>query len=363
MIPWAKPEFWGKEQEYITQALTSTWISGGEFVDRFEHEFATYCGVPYALTSSNGTTAIHMAYLALGIGPGDEVIIPGFGFLAAANIAIQMGAKPVFSEVDPTTWCITAAEIEKCLSPHTKVIVPIHTLGNVCLMDEIISLAETLKIPIIEDAAEAFTSRYKNRLAGTMGTIGTFSFQATKIITTGEGGMVITEDKELYDDMWLYRNHGMLRKQYYWHELAGYNFRLTNLQAALGCAQMEKLPQIVQERKRVHKCYVKHLSKISGLSLQQFLPVVDPVIWAIAVKLDLDAYPQGRDAVIVGMKELGIETRPGFYTPSLQKHLYDCPPLPICEEISRQVISLPTYPTLDDEHIEQICTKLNSLRK
>ena len=363
MIPWAKPDFWGKEQEYVNQALTSTWISGGEFVDRFEYDFATYCGVPFALTSSNGTTAIHMAYLALGIGPGDEVIIPGFGFLAAANIAIQMGAKPVFTEVDPTTWCMTAAEIEKCMSPRTKVIVPIHTFGNVCLMDEIVLLAKIQNIPIIEDVAEAFTSRYKNRLAGTMGTIGTFSFQATKIITTGEGGIVITENKELYDDMWLYRNHGMLRKRYYWHELAGHNFRLTNLQAALGCAQMEQLPHIIQERKRIHKSYVGHLSKISGLTLQQFLPEVDPVIWAIAVKLDPGAYPQGRDIVITQMKEFGIETRPGFYAPSLQQHLYDCPPLPICEEISRQALSLPTYPTLDDELIEQICTKLNGLRK
>ena len=363
MIPWAKPDFWGKEQEYITQALASTWISGGEFVDRFEHDFATYCGVPYALTSSNGTTAIHMAYLALGIGPGDEVIIPGFGFLAAANIAIQMGAKPVFTEVDPTTWCMTAAEIEKCMSPRTKVIVPIHTFGNVCMMDEIVLLAKTQNIPIIEDVAEAFTSRYKKRLAGTMGTIGTFSFQATKIITTGEGGMVITENKELFDDMWLYRNHGMLRKRYYWHELAGHNFRLTNLQAALGCAQMEQLPQIIQERKRIHKSYVGHLSKISGLTLQQFQPEVNPVIWTVAVKLDPGAYPQGRDIVITQMKELGIETRPGFYAPSLQQHLYDCSPLPICEEISRQALSLPTYPTLDDELIEQICTKLNGLRK
>lgn len=361
-IPWAKPDFWGNEQEYVAQALTSTWISGGAFVDRLERDFADYCGVQYALTASNGTTALHMAYLALSVGPGDEVIAPGFGFLAVANMALHVGAKPVFVEVDPATWCVTAAEIEKRLSPRTKVIVPVHTYGNVCAMDEILNLANDRGIPVVEDAAEAFASRYKNRLAGTMATIGTFSFQATKTITTGEGGMVVTERKDLHDMMWLYRNHGMLRKQYYWHELAGHNFRLTNLQAALGCAQLEKLDRIIAERKRVHNQYQWHLSDFPGLTLQHFPPEVDPVLWAIAAKLDPSAFPQGRNTVMQQMKQAQIETRPGFYAPSLMD-LYDCPRLPVCEDISRQVISLPTFPTLRDDQIESICARLKSLRR
>lgn len=359
-IPWAKPNFWGNEQRYVARALTSTWISSGSFVERLERGFVSYCGVQYALTASNGTTALHMAFLALGIGPGDEVIVPGFAFMAAANVALHVGAKPVFAEIGPVTWCVTAAEIEKRLSPRTKVIVPVHTYGNVCSMDEILDLANAKGIPVVEDAAEAFTSRYKNRLAGTMGTIGTFSFHATKTITTGEGGMVVTENKELFERMSLYRNHGMRRKRY-WHELAGHNFRLTNLQAALGCAQMEKRGEIIRERKRVHASYQRHLVNASGLAPQHFPPEVDPVLWAIAVKLDPRAYPQGRDTVMHQLQQAQIETRPGFYAASMMD-LYRCPKLPICEEVSQWVISLPTYPSLQDDQIEFICTELKCLR-
>ncbi|NQT27545.1 DegT/DnrJ/EryC1/StrS family aminotransferase [candidate division KSB1 bacterium] len=361
-IPWAKPVFTGLEREFLVNALESTWVSGGPFLDRLERDLANYCKLEYALTVSNGTAALHMAYLALGIGSGDEVVVPGFAFLAAANIALLVGAKPVFAEVDPKTWCMNAAQIEKCITNRTKAIVPVHTYGNVCDMDDILDLAAQKNLPVIEDAAEAFASKYKGKPAGAMGDIGTFSFQATKTITTGEGGMVITNQKELYDKMALYRSHGMLRKTYYWHELPGHNFRLTNLQAALGCAQFENLENIIRERKRIHEKYINCLSRNSGISLQMFPLNVDPVLWAIAVKLDPRAYPQGRDRVIEQMKEEQIETRPGFYAPSFMKHIYECQKLPICEEISRQVISLPTYVSLQNEQIEFVCQKLLALK-
>jgi perosamine synthetase len=362
-IPWAKPVFWGNEQKYVAEALTSTWISGGPFLDRFESDFAQYCGMPYALTSSNGTTALHLAYLALGLKTGDEVILPGFAFMGAANMSLYIGAKPVFADVDPQTWCLRAAEIEKNLTPRTKLIVPIHTYGNVCEMDTIMQIANSHRIAVVEDVAEAFACRYKNRLAGVFGAIGTFSFQATKTITTGEGGMVITSDENLYDRMVLYRSHGMRRKQYYWHDLAGHNFRLTNLQAAVGVAQMEKLEQIVKERRRVHSQYINFLSNVPGLHFQYFPPAVDPVLWAIAVKLDTIAFPQGRDAVIAEMMQCGIETRPGFVAPRFMDHIYVCPALPISEELSKNVLSLPTYPTLRDEQICFICDQLKKLRR
>lgn len=361
-IPWAKPDFWGREQEYLTEALKSTWISGGPFVERFEQDISTYCGMRYALAVSNGTTALQLAYLALGLNPGDEIIVPGFAFLAVANMALNMGVIPIFAEVDPDTWCLTAEAAEKCLSPRTKAIVPVHTYGNVCDMDGILELAGQHNIPIIEDTAEAFTSRYKGKLAGTMSAIGSFSFQATKMITTGEGGMVITDNEEWYKKMALYRSHGLLRKTYYWHELPGYNFRLTNLQAALGVAQMERLQKIVDERKRVHLNYRKLLENVPGITLQHFTPHVDAVLWAIALKLDPKVYPQGRDVVLRQMRDALIETRPGFYTPSQMPHIYNCPQLPVCEEIARQVISLPTYPTLSNDQIKYICETLKGLR-
>ena len=362
IIPWAGPVFWGNEKEYVDQALSSTWISGGPFVDRFENEFIKCCGSQYALSASNGTTALHMAYLALGLGPGDEVIVPGFGFLAAANLTLHLGATPVFVEVDPNSWCITASSIERCITKNTKLIVPVHTYGNVCLMDEIISLAKANGIDVVEDAAEAFASRYKGKFAGTFGKIGTFSFQATKTITTGEGGMVVTDDKELMKKMSLFRSHGMLRKTYYWHELPGHNFRLTNLQAALGCAQMEHLDSIILKRNRIHQQYRLQLENINGLELQYFPSEVDPVLWAMAVKLDKKAYPQGRDSVMAKMKDMMIETRPGFYTPSNFSYFQN-QQLPICEEISSQTISLPTLCTLTDEQVDFICQQLIKLKR
>ena len=361
-IPWAKPELLGNEQQYVSEAVSSTWISGGPFVDRFEEEFSNYCGARYAMTASNGTTALHMAYLALAVGPGDEVVVPGFAFMAAANVALHLGARPVFTEVDPDTWCMTASAVEKVLSPKTKLIVPVHTYGNMCDMDPIMSLAQSKSVAVLEDAAEAFGSRYKNHLAGTQGLLGTFSFHATKTITTGEGGMVITSRQELHDRMYLYRNHGMLRTRY-WHELPGHNFRLTNLQAALGCAQLERIDQILEDRRRIYATYRDHLSKIPGVSMQVFPPDVDPVVWAVAVKLDPQAYPQGRDEVIRELQESQIETRNGFYAASTLQHLYNSPTLPVCEDLARSVISLPTYTALDESEINYVCSQLESLRR
>lgn len=362
-IPWAKPDFWGKEKEYVLEALTSTWISGGLFVDKFEKEVLQYYGSQYALSTSNGTTALHMAFLALGLKAGDEIIVPGFGFLAAANIASLMGAKPVFTEVDPDTWCVRAADIERWITPRTKIIVPVHTYGNVCAMDEIMELAHKKSIAVVEDAAESFGSRYKGKLSGSFGTIGSFSFQATKTITTGEGGMVITDRQDLSDSMALYRSHGLKRKKHYWHELPGHNFRLTNMQAALGCAQFEKLDDIIRERKRVHDQYKKQFNSFAGVSMQVFYPEVDPVLWAMAVKLDPDSYPQGRDAVLEQMSKVDIETRPGFYTAYGMKHLHQSPCLLVCEELSAQIISVPSFPTLTNEQIKHVCNQFKRLRR
>ncbi len=359
-IPWAKPTLWGNEKSYIDEALSSTWISAGPFVDRLEADFRQQTGSSFALAVSNGTTSIHLAYLALGIGPGDEVIVPGFGFMAAANVALHVGAKPVFVEVDPDTWCLKADAVESKITTKTKLIVPIHTYGNVCEMDKILALGKAHQIDILEDAAEALFSRYKGRLAGTLGTLGSYSFQATKTITTGEGGMVVTNDHELNIKMRLYRSHGMDQKRY-WHEVPGHNFRLTNLQAALGCAQFEHLDEIITERRRVHDTYRNLLRKVSGLTLQDFTTHVEPVLWAMAVRIDPKAYPQGRDQLIAQLLDENIETRPGFYAAS-QMNIYDCKPLPVCEAISCQVISLPTFPTLAEWEIHFISERLKALR-
>ena len=360
IIPWAKPDFWGKERQYVVEALDSTWISGGPFVDQLEQSFSALSGGARALAVSNGTTAIHLAYLAIGIQAGDEIVVPGFGFLAAANVALHMAARPVFCEVDPRTWCMRAEDVAPVLTARTRAIVVVHTYGNVCDMAPILALANQRGIPVIEDAAEAFPSRYRGQLAGTLGTIGTFSFQATKTITTGEGGMVVTRDDALCERMMLYRSHGLRRKKHYWHEVPGLNCRLTNMQAALGCAQMEKLGRIVAERLRVYATYSSRLARMSGVTLQVFRPEVEPVVWAIAVQLDPAVFPQGRDSVLQQRLEAGIETRPGFYSPG-QLEYFDCPPLATCDALAASIVSLPSYPTLTEPEIERICTQLAKL--
>ena len=215
---------------------------------------------------------------------------------------------------------------------------------------------------MIEDAAESFASKYKGRMSGTVGLMGTYSMHATKTITTGEGGMVVTASDELKNKMLLYRSHGMSRLRY-WHDVAGHNFRLTNMQAALGCAQLEKLDLIIAERRRMLATYSRYLGKISGVEMQHFPAEVDPVAWVVAVKLDPRAFPQGRDQVIRDLETAHIETRPGFYTPTKMSHLYSAAPLPISDDVSEWVIALPSFPSLTDEQIELICSQLERLRR
>lgn len=359
-IPWAKPEFLGNERNYVDKALTSTWISDGSFVRRFENDLSRIMGIPYSVSTSNGTTAIHLAYLALNIGRGDEIIVPGFGFLAAANIALHVGAKPVFVDIIDNNFCINPDKIENAISDRTKAIVPIHTYGNVCDMKRIMDIASSRKIPVIEDTAEAPFSQYKNEYAGTIGDLGCFSFQATKTITTGEGGLVATNNESLYEKMCLYRNHGMLKKRY-WHEVPGHNFRLTNVQAAIGCAQLEKLELIIRERRRIYAQYRKHLNHVRGFRLQSFSPDVKPVPWTFAVYLDPEVFPQGRDRVMEQLNQTGIETRPGFYASSLLT-IYKKHTVPLAENMSRHVICLPTYISLQNGQIQTICEEIKKLR-
>lgn len=361
-IPWASPHYWGNEERYVLDALQSTWISGGPYVERLEENFARYCDTPHAIATSNGTTALHLAYLALDLRPGDEVIVPGFGFMAAANIALHVGARPVFCEVDPQTWCMTATAVEKCLTPRTRAIVPIHSYGNVCDMTPIMELADSRGLFVIEDAAEAIGSKYCGRMAGTIAPLGIYSFHATKTITTGEGGAVVTNHGDLRDRMRLFRSHGMSSRRY-WHDVAGHNFRLTNMQAAIGCAQLEQIETITQERDRVYQTYRRLFQNEEGVTLQHFSDKVEAVVWAIALKLDPTAFPQGRDAVIDRLKEMGVETRPGFYSASTMPHIFGEMRLPVCEDLSQQVISLPSGPTLTEEDIAYVHASFRSCKR
>lgn len=360
MIAWAEPTLWGREEEYVVDALRSTWISGGSYVDRLEVDFARYVDARHLLTVANGTAALHLAYLGVGIGVADEVIVPGFAFMAAANMACMVGATPVFADVDPATWCITADTVSPLITSRTKAIVAVHTYGNVCSLESLLALAEERGVTVIEDAAESIGSKYRGRMSGTIAPVGTYSFHATKTITTGEGGAVATRDATVASRMRLYRSHGMSRTRYL-HEVTGHNFRLTNLQAAVGCAQLEQIDRIVAKRADVWSMYRSRLQALQGVTMQVVEAEVDPVMWAVGVRLDSMKYPQGRDAVIDQMAALGIETRPGFYPASAMPHLYGPQSLPNSEMLSASIIVLPSSPSLNAKHINRICDALASL--
>lgn len=361
MIPWAKPCLFGNEIDYVVDALQSTWISGGEYVDRFEENFAGLIGTEYALTASNGTTALHLALLALEIGPGDEVIVPDFTFVACGNTVLYTGARPVYVDIDPNTWCIDPEQVEKAINEKTKAIIPVHLYGNVCEMDALTKIAAKNNLYIIEDVAEAMFSKYKGRYAGSFGDISCFSFQATKTITMGEGGAVLTNDKKLIDRMKILRSHGMREGKRYWHDVIGYNYRLTNMQAALGCAQLEKKDHLINEKLRIYKRYMENLSDIEGIKLQYIPPEVEPVIWAVALKIEPDYFKGNRDFLISELLKRGIETRPGFYPFSVMP-MYDATSLPVSESIGNSVLSLPSFPSISNIEIDFICEQLKSLR-
>lgn len=356
-IPYSIPCFGGNEEKYVSDAVKSTWISGGLYVGQLEKWLSSILTTRHTLVVSNGTTALHLAYLGLGIKPGDEIIVPGFAFMTAANIALNMNAVPVFADVDQDTWCVTAKSIEAKITNKTKLIVPVHTYGNVCDMDSI----NELGLPVIEDAAEALFSKYNGKYCGTFGDIGTFSMHATKTLTTGEGGFVVCNDDSIVDTMVIYRNHGRRENGGYFHVRAGYNFRMTNMQAALGCAQTENANTIISERKRVYDTYKRFLSNKSGIKLQEYSSHVEPVVWSVAATIDDSVFRQGRDGVIADLGEYGIESRPGFVS-SNRLNYFSVHSVPISETLGNSVISLPTYPQLSDIDIEYVCECLFTLR-
>ena len=359
-IAWAKPALAGREKEYVEDALLSSWISGGRYVERFEREFASLYSVPYVLTVTSGTAALYLALRALGIGPGDEVIVPGFTFAAPVNMVIETGATPVYADVDSSTWCLDTPSVRESITSRTKAILAVHLYGNVCEMEALQEMARQSGLFIIEDVAQAAFSRYKGRYAGTWGDISCFSFHATKTIAMGEGGCVLTSREAYYTQMHILRDHGMSRDKRYWHDVRGYNFRLTNLQAAVGCAQLERIKDIISRRRQIYGWYYRHLNDVRGITLQAFNPETEPVVWTLAVKLDPAFFKGERDFVMNALSCVGIETRPGFY-PFSAMPLYQAPRLPVAEEVAGRIICLPFYPDLLEEQVALICGEVKKL--
>ncbi|MCT7487122.1 aminotransferase class I/II-fold pyridoxal phosphate-dependent enzyme [Aliarcobacter cryaerophilus] len=344
-FPVAIPNLNGNEFKYLTDAFMSTWISSsGEYIGRFENEFSKYSDCKYGVACSNGTVAIHLALVALGIGEGDEVIVPDLTFAATINTVLHANATPVIVDVEENSWCIDPKEIEKAITPKTKAIIPVHIYGQACDMDSIMKIAKKHNLKVIEDCAEAHGAMYSGQKVGSFGDIGCFSFYGNKVITTGEGGMCVTNSFELDEKMRVLRDHGMSKTKRYWHDVIGYNYRMTNLQAAIGLAQLERIEDIHKNRKMYEENYKEILDKKS-FTFQQDIENRTRITWLASVLLDENI---NREDFILKLKEQGIDGRPFFY-PLSDMEIYKpyCKSeTPITHKLSKVGLNLPTYESL-----------------
>lgn len=363
MIPVSEPCLRGKELEYVTDCINTNWISSiGKYVTQFEEMFACFCGTTYAAATSSGTTALHLALEALSIGEGDEVIIPDLTFVASANAVLYCGAKPIFVDVDGNTWNIAPAKIEERITERTKAIMVVHLYGHPCDMDAIMKIAQRHNLKVVEDAAEAHGAEYKKKRVGSFGDAGVFSFYGNKIITTGEGGMITTSDAELVEKIRFLRDHAMSKKRRYWHDILGYNYRLTNIQAAIGVAQMEQIDDFIEIKRRNAALYNSLLGGMNGITLPPEADGCKNVYWMYSVLIE-DDFGLSRDKVMVRLKEKGVDTRPFFY-PLHRMPIYKRDGVyPVVEELSRKGINLPSATTLKENDIHTVYTALTTIKR
>ncbi len=361
-LPVAEPKLGEKELNYISECVLTGWISSsGKFVNRFEEMFASFCGTNNAIATSNGTAALHLALLALGIGQGDEVIIPTLTFIATANAVAYTGAKPVFVDSEMETWNIDPALIENAITAKTKAIIPVHLYGHPANMGPLLRIAKKHGLAVLEDAAEAHGSAYKGKPVGSMGDIGTFSFYGNKIITTGEGGMVVTNRPDLADKIKLLRDHGMSSKHRYWHTVLGYNYRMTNLQAAIGVAQMEKVELILSKKRNIFQAYSGALKDVAGLILPKEAPWAKSICWLYTILID-DSFGLGRDELMHRLKARGIDTRPVFPPLHTQPIYNTGKKFPVAEKISARGLSFPSAVSISLDDVKRVADNIGSIR-
>lgn len=363
-IPLDWPNISELERDYILKALASGYVSSaGPLVREYEQRFAAYLGISHAVAVVNGTAGLHLALKLLGIGPGDEVIVPALTFIATVNPVVYVGARPVVVDVDPCTWNIDPAAIEKAITKHTRAIIPVHLYGNPADMDAILGLAREYGLYVIEDATEALGSTYKGKKAGTFGHIGVFSFNGNKIITTGGGGMLVTEDPELAHRARILVNQGREPgKTEYEHKEIGFNYRLTNLQAALGLAQLERLPEFLAAKRRNAAIYRRELRNISGIGWQKETPGAESNWWLFSITFDEEEYGTGRQELMKRLHAQGIQVRPLFKPLFRQPcyHDYAFNLCPVADELYQKGINLPSASFLTVEDINVVARALKS---
>ncbi len=351
----ARPDMSHNEFRTLLDAFLSSWISSrGPYVEKFEQEFRAFIGAQHGIAVSNGTVALHLALLALNIGPGDEVIVPDLTFAATINAVLYCGATPVIVDVDRRTWCMNLAAVEKACTARTKAIIPVHLYGRPAEIGPIADYAARRGIAVVEDCAEAPGARYADRPVGQFGDVSCFSFYANKIVTTGEGGMCLTNSPELARSIRLLRDHGITPNRSYWHERVGYNYRITNLQAAIGHSQLWRIEDTLARNRQITEMYQDALKGIPGVRFPPVLePVYKPVVWLTCVQVP----SEWRDALLTAAFEAKIEMRPFFHSlstlPPYEKFARHCPN---SLELAATGINLPTSRAVDSQVVERVAS-------
>jgi len=359
-IPVSAPVLGEEELANVVEAVRSGWISSrGAFIGEFERLFAAFCGVRHGVAVANGTVALHIALLAAGVRPGDEVLVPSLTFIATANVVRYCGATPVFVDSDRATWQLDPGLLEAKVTARTKAVIPVHLYGHPCDMDPILELARRRGLAVIEDAAEAHGARYRGRIVGGLGAVGCFSFYGNKLITTGEGGICVTDDAALAERLRLLRDHGMDPKRPYWHETVGFNYRMTNLQAAVGVAQMGKLSGFIEKKREIAGWYheaLRPLARAGRVALHPEAPWARSVFWMSSVLLG-DVHVS-LDEVRSRLDERGVDSRPFFHP------IHTLPPyasgerLPVAEDLAAHGLNLPSGVGLERDQIERVAQAL-----
>lgn len=353
-FPISQPSIGERELEYVTKAVRSGWVSSiGEYIEAFENSFADFCGAQFALAVSNGTAGLHLALASLGISANDEVIIPDLTFVATANAIAYTGARVVPVDIDRQTLCIDATAAEAAVTSKTRAILPVHLYGQAAAMDALRTIARQRKLFLIEDAAEAHGAEYKGTRVGAIGDCGVFSFYGNKVITTGEGGMITTNNRDLYNKAKLLRDHAMSPVKRYWHTQVGFNYRMTNLQAALGFAQMERIDEFLEKRRKIMAWYRNELESIPRLRLNYEEPGTRNVYWMICVEIS-GIGELTRDKLMSRLRDQGVDSRPYFY-PISDLPMYARANTPVAHEVSRCGLNLPSYTDLSESDVRQIC--------
>ena len=361
-ILYTKPSITDLEISYASDAAKNGWGDDCyKYINKFENLFKEHLGVEYAIATSSCTGAIHIGLSSLGIGPGDEVIVADINWIASVSPIVHMGAKPIFVDVDINSWCIDTNKIRDAITPNTKAIMAVHIYGNICNMDELLSISNEYNIPIIEDSAEAIGSEWNSKKAGSIGTYGTFSFHGTKTVCTGEGGMFVTNDEEIYEKSLTLSNHGRSRyqKKQFWPDMIGFKYKMSNIQAAIGCAQLERIDELISKKRKIFNFYKDNLKNLPV----KFNPEPENTkngYWMPTIIVD-EGIKFDRDDVLKKFSQENIDARVFFWPLSSLPMFDEVKQNHVSYSLNVRGINLPSYHDLTEEQQERVIKVINNI--